>query len=636
MQTDPGAPTIVLSMAEAQDELLPALRADLAKDYEIEALIGRGGMAVVYRAIEKDLHRTVALKVLPPGTAAAMAERFKREARVAANLDHPNVVPIYRVGQAANTQYFAMKFVEGRPLDAILESQGALPVSVILAILRGAVAGLAYAHDRRVVHRDIKGANVLIERDGRVMLSDLGIARAIEDKGLTATGAVMGTPHFMSPEQCSGQKVGPQTDQYSMGVLAFQMVTGQVPFDADNLMGILHHHFFTPVPDISRVREGVPPLLTSFILKALEKNPANRWDSTRDMLHAVEAMQTAPKERQAAEELLSELAQGTVLPQVRTGTIPPLPPTPTLHTLPQAGSAMSTPERESAAAAIRASVAAAPAPGPVVVTPESRRTTTPAGAPAPRKSRGGLIAALLVLVVAGGGAAVFAARGSLFGTAADSTATADSLAAVPAAAPVDSAAQARADSLRRDSAAAAVGVALAESTRVADSVRVADSARTADSLAALARTRGSIRLVGDIPSGSRILIDGRRVSGRTHVLSGGAHDIEIQAAGFQVYEETIVVEGGASTDVEVALEPFAGDQAVGRAFLSVVAVPPGASIAIDGSEAGTGEVSDAPIAAGRRVRVTITAPGYRTWDSTIVASPAEVVNLRVRTLRPQP
>ena len=321
--TDPGAATVAIATATEEDAFLAALKADLGDEYDIERELGRGGMAVVYKAVERDLQRTVALKVLPAGTSPDMAERFKREARMAAQLEHPNVVPVYRVGQAAGTHFFAMKFVEGRPLDAIIEAQGALTVPVVLHILRGAVAGLAFAHERNIVHRDIKGANVLIERDGRVLLSDLGIARALEEKKLTATGAVIGTPHFMSPEQCSGDKVGPQTDQYSMGVLAFQMLSGQVPFDGDSIMGILHHHFFTAPPDLRTVREGVPEELLAVMYKALAKLPEERFPTTRDMLRAIEAIPFSEAERFEAEDSLRQLAAGEKLPQVRTGSLPP-------------------------------------------------------------------------------------------------------------------------------------------------------------------------------------------------------------------------------------------------------------------------------------------------------------------------
>jgi len=186
-------------------------------------------MAVVLRAVERELQRPVALKVMPPQLALTpqSAERFKREARMTASLDHPNVIPIYRVGDAEGLLYIAMKLVEGRSLDDIVKVQGALPVPVVVAIMRGAAAGLAAAHDRGIVHRDIKGGNILVDLDGRVLVTDFGIARAMADASLTQSGMIVGTPHYMSPEQCAGRPLGPQSDQYSLAAVGFQRTSTQ-------------------------------------------------------------------------------------------------------------------------------------------------------------------------------------------------------------------------------------------------------------------------------------------------------------------------------------------------------------------------------------------------------------------------
>src|SRR5688572_21211975 len=165
----PSLPPVV--MEPGGDELMDKVRQHLGGDYAIDKELGRGGMAVVYRGVERALERVVALKVVPPESANAgqAAERFRREARLAASLDHPNIIPVYRVGQAGPLHYMAMKFVEGRAVDAIIESQGALPIPVAIAILRYSAHGLAFAHEKKVVHRDIKGANILVDKDGRVM-----------------------------------------------------------------------------------------------------------------------------------------------------------------------------------------------------------------------------------------------------------------------------------------------------------------------------------------------------------------------------------------------------------------------------------------------------------------------------------
>src|SRR5438067_3776118 len=217
-------------------------------------------MAVVFKANEVGLRRVVALKVLPPelGLTARAVERFKREARMVAEIDHPNIIPVYRVGQFGGILFIVMKFIEGKSLDALLQDQGALPVPVTLYVLRAAARALAYAHACGIVHRDVKGANILVDSDGRVMVSDFGVALRSSDVTLTADGTVIGTPAFMSPEQCAGRRAGPQSDQYSLGIVAFQMLTGSVPFrDVGNRREV-HHHLLAGFPDRGGPRPDVP------------------------------------------------------------------------------------------------------------------------------------------------------------------------------------------------------------------------------------------------------------------------------------------------------------------------------------------------------------------------------------------
>jgi serine/threonine-protein kinase len=326
---DPTAATVALEAVPApvEDPLLAQVRKELSADYEIEKELGRGGMAVVYRGVERQLQRQVAIKVVPPEMAVQgdSLERFKREARLAAQLDHQNIIPVYRVGQAGPLLYMAMKYVEGRGVDSIIESQGALPVPIALRILRAAASGLAFAHDRGIVHRDIKGANILIDKkDGRIMVSDFGIARAMEDTSLTKSGMVVGTPNYMSPEQCGGQKVGPQSDQYSLGILGFQMLTGQLPFEADSIMGVIQHHYMTPPPDIRQVREDVPDELLAVIYQSLAKKPEERFATTQAMADALEAVPESEEDKKSAAALIRQLSQGEAVAKVRTGTLPPL------------------------------------------------------------------------------------------------------------------------------------------------------------------------------------------------------------------------------------------------------------------------------------------------------------------------
>ena len=323
--SDPHADTVMVA-AEGQDDLLERVRLVFAGEYEVERELARGGMAVVYQAMEPELRRSVALKVLPPdlGLTPRATERFKREARMVAALDHPNIIPVYRVGQLGGISFIVMKFIEGRTLDAILAAQGALPIPVVLAVLRAATRGLAFAHGRDIVHRDVKSANILVDVDGRVMLSDFGIALRAADVTLTAVGTVMGTPAFMSPEQCAGHRAGPQSDQYSLGVVAFQLLTGAVPFTSETLAGIMQHDFFTPVPDMRRARDDVPRALGDLVQRALAKEEARRFATTREMLAAVEAIPFSETDRLESEQILRDLARGGAVPRVDTRPLPPL------------------------------------------------------------------------------------------------------------------------------------------------------------------------------------------------------------------------------------------------------------------------------------------------------------------------
>jgi serine/threonine protein kinase len=308
---------------EPGEALLASVRRALAADYDVEREVGRGGMAVVFKGREKELERTVALKVLPPDLApvASIADRFKREARLAASLDHPNIIPVYRVGHTGGVLYMAMKYIDGRALDGLVASQGPLPLPVVLTVLRATARAMAYAHEHGIVHRDIKGANILIDRNGRVVVSDFGIARAMESAALTATGLMIGTPHYMSPEQCAGKPAGIQADQYSLGIVAYQLLTGTVPFDGDSLPEILQQHCFTPPPDPSLARPDSPAILTAIVHRLLSKDPGQRFSSTNELVSALDNIPFTEGERAAGEAALKALVRAR-------SSLPPVHPYP--------------------------------------------------------------------------------------------------------------------------------------------------------------------------------------------------------------------------------------------------------------------------------------------------------------------
>ncbi|HEX4634338.1 MAG TPA: protein kinase [Gemmatimonadales bacterium] len=258
-------------------------------EYEVLAELGRGGMATVYLGHEIALDRKVAIKVMSPAllTGEGMVERFKREARTAASLSHPNIIPIYAVKEGDQIVYFVMKFVEGRPLDSIIKETGKLPIQMAQQILQQVGAGLGYAHKRGIIHRDVKPANVMVDTEGWAVVTDFGIAKVTETKGLTMTGATVGTPSYMSPEQCAAKELTGASDQYSLGVVAYEMLAGKLPFGGDSIMAIMYSHFNDPPPPLSEARPDCPPDIVSAVSRMLSKEPGDRFPSVEDAISAI-------------------------------------------------------------------------------------------------------------------------------------------------------------------------------------------------------------------------------------------------------------------------------------------------------------------------------------------------------------
>jgi len=265
-------------------------------EYEILAELGRGGMATVYLGHDIALDRKVAIKVMSPAllTGEGMVERFKREARTAASLSHPNIIPIYAVKEGDQIVYFVMKFVEGRPLDSIIKETGKLPIPMAQQILQQVGAGLGYAHKRGIIHRDVKPANVMVDTEGWAVVTDFGIAKVTETKGLTMTGATVGTPSYMSPEQCAAKELTGASDQYSLGVVAYEMLAGKLPFVADSIMAIMYSHFNEPPPPLEGVRPDVPREIAQAVMKMLAKEPENRFPTVEDAISAIGVPALAP------------------------------------------------------------------------------------------------------------------------------------------------------------------------------------------------------------------------------------------------------------------------------------------------------------------------------------------------------
>jgi serine/threonine-protein kinase len=285
----------------ADDELRAHVERALAAHYELDCEIGRGGMGIVYRAKDRRLKRQVAIKLLPPELAfrSEIKSRFLREAETAAQLSHPNIVPIYTVDEQEQLVFFVMAYINGDNLAKRLHERGVLTIDETRKVLREVADALAYAHERGVVHRDIKPDNILLDvQSGRPMVTDFGIARAMDSEGdsrLTATGMAIGTPAYMSPEQAAGEReIDGRSDLYSLGILGYQMLTGEPPFTASSTPAMLVKHISErPIP-VDQRRSDVPPDLARSVMMLLEKEPANRFPTASALVAALDTREAPP------------------------------------------------------------------------------------------------------------------------------------------------------------------------------------------------------------------------------------------------------------------------------------------------------------------------------------------------------
>ncbi len=284
-----------MSPSDGDRALQDRLARAFAGAFTIESEIGRGGMAIVFRAHDEKLKRTVAVKVLPPELAYRrdIRARFIREAETAARLSHPNIVPIHAVGEADDLVYFVMGYVDGESLALRIKRRGKLSLEETRRIMRETSDALAAAHQQGVIHRDVKPDNILLEGTrGRVMVTDFGIAKALSAEGgtLTDTGIAIGTPAFMSPEQAAGERViDGRSDLYSLGVVAYQMLTGELPFQAPTVPGLLMKQISAMATPVDRLRPETPRDLALTVMRCLEKDPADRWPSADALRRALEA-----------------------------------------------------------------------------------------------------------------------------------------------------------------------------------------------------------------------------------------------------------------------------------------------------------------------------------------------------------
>ncbi len=485
-------------------------------EYEILNELGRGGMAVVYRAVEVHLSRPVAIKILPPELTftKGAAERFQREAKTAAALDHPNIIPIYRISSGGRLFWYAMKFLEGRSLAEILTEKGLLTVAESVAILDQVGSALDYAHQRGVVHRDVKPGNVMLDVNGRVTMTDFGIAKELTAGALTGSGAILGTPYYMSPEQCrGGAAITGAADQYSLGVMAYQMVCGQLPFEADSAIDVIHKHVAEPPPPLEQILPGLPKHVINAINRAMSKRAEERFPTVQAF---VSAMRNAPAEatlvmerrlvsratsRRSGLETSGRWKGSAGRVAVGTGVVGAL----VIGTL-----LLNNRVRDGQRQEPQQQLAAAPPTAPSAVPPAA-----PAVAPS----------------------------------------------AAPSAAPVtrrDPAANTRGTAAHRDTAPAPPSAPGATPATPRDTGSPSAKGGGAPAATTTAGRQGFVRIsVGPVFADS-ITIGGKTVTQRrgiTDTLEGGLYNLVVTRAGFRTYRHSVTVQAGKLVDVQVVLVP---------------------------------------------------------------------------------
>jgi predicted Ser/Thr protein kinase len=585
------------------------LRKETAGHYTIKRLLGKGGMAVVYLAGEVHLARDVAIKVLPPElTFGHGVERFKREAKTAAALDHPNIIPVYRVSTEGTLFWYAMKYLEGQSLEQVLKDRGKLPLGLTIKILRQVADALDYAHERKVVHRDMKPANVMLDSRNRVIVTDFGIAKALSEGTLTASGSVIGTPYFMSPEQGMGKMVSGASDQYSVGVMAYRMLAGHVPFEGDSAIDVLHKHCMVQPPPLENAAPGMPRHIYLAVHRALDKKAEHRFPTVGALVDALESGDALGASAAALSMGGTGAGDATlVVPTQGFGHAD-------LATTPMPSLARSAPGLGD----------------PTVATPPPQTVPPRTALRIVKKKRSpvGLIAAGLI-VVGGAAAGVYYATGG--GPAPEPVAQVPVETQTPAPPPAV--------------------VEPAPTPAAADTTPQPPAERRPTQVTPAPPTTGTVIIQG-MPSGGTVTVGGRVQSGTRLELSPGRHDVRIVHPNYEQYSETVLVRAGQLATVRFAGRPIVQAQTPvtqppvqqpqaparpaglleGQGILRI-SVNVAAEIYVQGARKGRGRAVDTLLAGAYQIRI-VGPSGYR--DSTFyqqVAAGAEGTLVRIELKR---
>ncbi|MDH5196771.1 MAG: protein kinase [Gemmatimonadota bacterium] len=598
------------------DKIEELLRKETVGQYRIQHLLGKGGMAVVYLAQEVHLSRNVAIKVLPPElTFGHGVERFKREAKTAAALDHPNIIPIYRVSTEGTLFWYAMKYLEGQSLEQVLKDRGKLPLALTIKILRQVAEALDYAHEHQVVHRDMKPANVMLDSRNRVIVTDFGIAKALSEGTLTASGSVIGTPYFMSPEQGMGKMVSGASDQYSVGVMAYRMLAGQVPFEGDSAIDVLHKHCMVQPPALETAAPGLPRNVYLAVHRALDKKGENRFPTVGAM---VDAMESAD----ALGSLLDLSVRGTGAGDATLVVSTAELSSPDLATTPMPSLARSIPGMGD---------------DPTTATPPTPQTLPPSASlrivPNKKRSPVGIIAAVVIVIGGGAAGAYFATRG---GTTPAPTQTQPAVtspvAQTPPASPADT-------------------------QRVAEPPVTPPQAQQqtpVETPPAAPRT-GTLVIQG-MPSGGAVTVGGRVQRGSQIELAPGRHQVQLIHPDYATQEATVTIAAGRAATLRfsaqrlqaqapppAAVQPPAAEtpRQTAPALLESqgilrISVSPVAEILVSGESKGVkNRLVDTLLAGGYLIRMIPTDPNYADTSFAVevapgASNPAVVIRLRRR------
>jgi serine/threonine protein kinase len=514
---DLTATTPVHALATGSVAELDLVREALASEYEILEELGRGGMALVFRAKDRHLEREVAVKVLPFTLAfdAEFVERFQREARTAAQLEHPSIIPIYRVGRSGRVIYFVMKFLRGGSLSTVLAERRTLAPPEIRRLLIEAGSALGYAAQRGIVHRDIKPDNIMFDEFGQCLLTDFGIAKAASGQRLTGTGMPIGTPHYMSPEQARAQAIDGRSDIYSLGIVAYQCLVGAVPYDGEDSFSIGYKHITEPIPtpQLNTVDER---RLFGVIERMLMKDPADRFQSCEELIGALQGQPVA------AAGSIRAAAPGVTPPAITSQPTTPI-------NSPALDRRYSSDRRDPGRRVADRSVA-------------MRRSAMPAWP-----------WAVIALIGGGGGAFYYyEARGF----APRDAVAADSVAAVTDSAPARTSPAAV---VRRSDTSGAIPPPSDSRPPATTAAEVPGSTvappPTASPPPSGLVDSGGIRLV-NLPRGSSVLIDERPVTEPLTRVAPGPHVVAISAPRFQFHAETVRVEPGKVLELSPTLTPL--------------------------------------------------------------------------------